>query len=369
MKQRIRVLTISNMYPNDNNIAFGIFVKSHIDGFRKYTDVVQLIVANSDNRKGFFRLLNKYSKLIIKSLYYSFFKKFDIIHAHFAFPTGFIALMSNIFKKKKFVISVHGGDINDIARRNKINFNLCKLSLRKADYIIANSNSIKDILVRDFYINKNKIQVINIDLFKPLNKKICRNKLGLDIDEKIILFVGNLIEAKGIIHLIEALKHVKNYYKRKKVKCILIGNSSDYDFLNFLNIKISLLKLNKEVKIIGLVPHNIIPDWMNSADVFILPSLTEGFGLVALESIACGIPTITTNVGGLKEIIKDERTGYVVKHSDEKSLAEKIIFVLNKKDESFTYIKKEGLKFAKLNSTYNQIKKIEKLYNRLIKYF
>ena len=105
---------------------------------------------------------------------------------------------------------------------------------------------------------------------------------------------------------------------------------------------------------------------MNASDVFVLPSLGEPFGLVALEALACGVPVIASDVGGLKEYIVDKETGFIVPPGNSKSLAQAILNVLENKEKNIHNIIVNGLKVSKLYDISNQVKKIENIYKELI---
>ncbi len=369
MEDGLKVLVITNMYPSKTNKSFGSFVKVHTEAFKKYTDVKQFIVANREQRTDLLRLIHKYGNLMFKTLFFSISKKFDVIHAHYAFPTGFIGLISKWITRKPLIITVHGGDINILAKRNEIVFRLCKLSLDKADALIAVSEDIKRKLTEHFDVDENKIHVTNMgvdtEIFKPLDKAECREKIGFNKDKKMILFVGNLIPRKGVVYLIEAINLIKSY-GIDKIECILLGSKVDKKYVNSLYEKSRSSKIDDIIRFIDPVPYDEVALWMNAADIFVLPSQEEPFGLVALEALACGTPTIATAVGGLKELVVDEKTGYSVPPQDPKAIANKMMRILNSKNKKeISAIRKNGLNLARSFSTPNQIKKIEKIYNDL----
>ena len=349
---------------------FGIFIKNLIDEFNRYGNVQQYIAANFIHRKGFLIIIYKYIMLFIKSIYCAVFKDYDIIHAHFAYPTGLIAYICKLIKKKKLIISIHGSDIYNVALRSKLNFKLCKFALMRSDFLIVNSEYVKKKIIKGFGINKNKIKIISIgvrvDLFKPMNKEICRKKLGLGLRGKIILFAGNIIEIKGVIYLIEAINLVRKKYRDDTIKCILLGAKFNSKYVSSILKKIKIFKLEDIIKLVGPVPYNEVPFWINASDVFVLPSLSEGFGLAALEALACRVPVVAARVGGLKEFIKDGETGFTVEPGNSKSIADIVTYILDSGKKDIIIIEENGLKFAQSLSTINQIKKIEKIYSDLM---
>ncbi|BAM69638.1 MULTISPECIES: glycosyltransferase family 4 protein [unclassified Methanothermobacter] len=356
-----RVLMISNMYPGEENRSFGSFIKVHVDTFRRYTDLEQFVVVNTDQRKGLPRLIYKYGSLLLRSIWCSLRRKFDVIHAHYVFPTGFIGLICHWLTGRPLVITAHGSDVYNLASKNKRVFRVSRFVLRRASAVIAVSRDIRDELVDEFGVDEEKIHIINMgvdtSIFRPMDKEECRRRLGLPLDKRIVLFVGNIIPRKGVLYLIESLEHVKF----DDVQCIILGAPVDREY--FDTVKNRLNEIDADVRFFDAVPYSEVAVWMNAADVFVLPSNEEAFGLVALEALACGTPTIATAVGGLKEFIRDSETGYSVPIGDALAIADKINHVLDPENRAeVESIREKGLQVADSFSTVKQVKRILRVY-------
>jgi len=356
-----RVLMISNMYPGEENRSFGSFIKVHVDTFRRYTDLEQFVVVNTDQRKGLPRLIYKYGSLLLRSIWCSLRRKFDVIHAHYVFPTGFIGLICHWLTGRPLVITAHGSDVYNLASKNKRVFRVSRFVLRRASAVIAVSRDIRDELVDEFGVDEEKIHIINMgvdtSIFRPMDKEECRRRLGLPLDKRIVLFVGNIIPLKGVLYLIESLEHVKF----DDVQCIILGAPVDREY--FDTVKNRLNEIDADVRFFDAVPYSEVAVWMNAADVFVLPSNEEAFGLVALEALACGTPTIATAVGGLKEFIRDSETGYSVPIGDALAIADKINHVLDPENRAeVESIREKGLQVADSFSTVKQVKRILRVY-------
>lgn len=358
------VLVISNMYPGKENVSFGSFIRVHVDAFKLYTDVEQFVVANTDQRKGKVRLIWKYGSLLIRSIWASISKRFDVIHAHYAFPTGFIGLLCHWLTRKPLVITVHGSDINNLARKNRVLFKITSFVLRRAAAVIAVSRDMRDKLVSDFGLDEDGVHIINMgvntEVFKPLNQHEIREKLGIAPNKRMILFVGNIIPIKGVLYLIEAMKGVEV----PDVQCLVIGAGVDKEYMNELRAIAD--SAGVDVRFMGPVPYEEIALWMNAADIFVLPSLEESFGLAALEALACGTPTIATSVGGLREFVRDSETGYSVPPRDPAAIAEKINHILDPDNrEEVEAIRERGLAVADSFSTEKQVRRILEVYRKV----
>jgi len=356
-----RVLMISNMYPGEENRSFGSFIKVHVDTFRRYTDLEQFVVVNTDQRKGLPRLIYKYGSFLLRSIWCSLRRKFDVIHAHYVFPTGFIGLICHWLTGRPLVITAHGSDVYNLASKNKRVFRVSRFVLRRASAVIAVSRDIRDELVDEFGVDEEKIHIINMgvdtSIFRPMDKEECRRRLGLPVDKRIVLFVGNIIPRKGVLYLIESLEHVKF----DDVQCIILGAPVDREY--FDTVKNRLNEIDADVRFFDAVPYSEVAVWMNAADVFVLPSNEEAFGLVALEALACGTPTIATAVGGLKEFIRDSETGYSVPIGDALAIADKINHVLDPENRAeVESIREKGLQVADSFSTVKQVKRILRVY-------
>jgi glycosyltransferase involved in cell wall biosynthesis len=113
-----------------------------------------------------------------------------------------------------------------------------------------------------------------------------------------------------------------------------------------------------EVKVDGFVPNDLLPIWMNACDVFVLPSLSESFGIVQIEAMACGKPAVATYNGGSEEIITSEDYGLLCEPANQKELAEKILIALDKE-----WVYKKILGYAERFSWENIAKEVQEVYN------
>jgi D-inositol-3-phosphate glycosyltransferase len=194
--------------------------------------------------------------------------------------------------------------------------------------IIASTEHEKKALNRHYGVPPEKISVIpcgvNLDLFKPLDKSLARQKLGLT-KEKIILFVGRVERLKGIDQILQALTCLAHIHPQ----LIIVGEDGNRPGeINNLKIRAGDLGISGSVAFTGLTDYKKLPYYYSAADVCVFPSYYESFGLVPLESLACGTPVVATDVGDLRNIILQGKTGYVLTDRQPEHLAEKIEAVL-----------------------------------------
>jgi glycosyltransferase involved in cell wall biosynthesis len=257
-------------------------------------------------------------------------KNSKIIHAHgHPYLTSLIAGKLAKYYEKPFILTQHNTfiDYNNIFNHiEKINdLTVGQETLKQADKIITVSNATKE-YVLSLGANNNKIKVLHngVDLkrFKPLPKikEDMRKKLGISKDAKVVLTVRRLVYKNGVDTLIDAA----NLAIKKKQNLVFIIAGKGPDLVSVQN-QIELLGLEKNIKLTGFVADQDLHLYYNTADMFVLPSKSgEGLPLVALEAMACGLPVIATNVGGINEIMV-KNFGKLVPANNPKLLADVIV--------------------------------------------
>jgi D-inositol-3-phosphate glycosyltransferase len=199
--------------------------------------------------------------------------------------------------------------------------------------IIAATEKEKEDLVRYYNAPPEAIKVIpcgvNLDLFQPVDKGIARRQLGFD-DDTIVLFVGRIDPLKGIDRLLTAMTYLEN---RQGLRLLIIGGDDDSEAeVERLQRLSRQLHIQDSVTFTGPVGHEVLPCYYSAAHVCVIPSYHESFGLVALESLACGTPVIAAGVGGVESIVRQNETGYVVKDNAPIRLADRIAALLSRPD-------------------------------------
>ncbi len=197
--------------------------------------------------------------------------------------------------------------------------------------IIAATGKEKEGLILHYGALPETISVIpcgvNLELFQPVDKEAARQQLGFN-GNKNILFVGRLEPLKGIDRLLMAMTYLEN---REGTRLLVIGGdgNSQHEIERLQRLSREL-HIQDSVIFLGLIKQEKLPLYYSAADVCVVPSYYESFGLVALESLACGTPVVATDVGSARSVIRQAETGYVVTDSSPHRLAQKISLLLSK---------------------------------------
>jgi D-inositol-3-phosphate glycosyltransferase len=184
--------------------------------------------------------------------------------------------------------------------------------VHQADRIIAATAEERMQIIRYCGVSAHRVQVIpcgvDLKLFVAQNKQLAREKLGLKPHQPLLLFVGRLDPFKGPDLFLRAAAMME-----KKAQIVVVGgNLRDDDELAALQKLASDLKLGSRVHFLGARPQQELPMIYSAADVTVVPSYHESFGLVAVESLACGTPVVASRAGGLMTVVRNNETGYLV---------------------------------------------------------
>ena len=309
-------------------------------------------------------------------------KEYSLVHSHYWY-SGNVALKLKDYFEIPMVHNCHSlGRVKyEILKEDKPPFADMRLLeeeliLKRANAIIASTpQEVKNIL--DFYnIAGENIELIRagVDerLFKPIEKMVAIKEIGLDF-KNIILFVGRITKAKGLKILIKALAKVKREFN-KELKLFVIGGdvsntmhseieSNEKEYIKKL---INKINLSDDVVFLGPIEREKLPYYYSVADICVVPSLYESFGLVAVEAMACGTPVIASKVGGLAHTIKDGYSGlhFVPGRSDH--LAKKILGIITDSERLKEMGINARIRAAKEFGLERTVRQIKELYESLI---
>lgn len=270
--------------------------------------------------------------------------KIDIIHSHWIIPSGLIGAFFKKFIKVRHLTTAHAIDVYTL---EKLPFRqiLTEFIYNNSDYIICVSNLLKEKILK---ILKNKGIPAKEKIFvKPMGMKIPFIKREKRKKEKFnILFLGRFVEKKGIKYLLYALKKVINVYNNVNLN---LGGTGPLE--KELKNLVKELNLENYVNFLGWVERERIPEILKESDLLVVPSIitkegdTEGVPTVILEAMGAGVPVIASDVGGIRDVIKNGVNGLLVPPEEIDTLKDAIITLIEN-EELRGKIIKEGLDFV-----------------------
>ena len=181
-----------------------------------------------------------------------------------------------------------------------------------ADRIIVSTSHERDALKQLYAVSQENVRVVSggvdLSLFQPGNQQAAKTKLGVG-GSQTLLYVGRLDPIKGVEVLIHTVSQITT---SRNIEVLIVGgHSSDPEYQRLSEIARELAILDR-IDFVGAQNHDLLPTYYQAADICVVPSYYESFGLVALEAMACGTPVVASRVPGLQTIVRDNRSGYIV---------------------------------------------------------
>ncbi|MCL6088480.1 MAG: N-acetyl-alpha-D-glucosaminyl L-malate synthase BshA [Actinobacteria bacterium] len=252
----------------------------------------------------------------------------DIMHVHYAIPHAASAYLTQRMLGKdsnfKFITTLHGTDITIVGNHSSF-YKLTKFCIESSNGITCVSKYLKQLTIDTFNINKNIEVIYNfVDTSKYKRNETDKKKLGLIKNNELgIIHISNFRPVKNIRNIIEIFCRIN---REINCKLILVGDGPEFAFAKET---VKRFDLNDKVIFLGR-KDNVIP-LLNSANLYLLPSKSESFGVSALEALSCGLPVIGTNVGGLKEVVANGVCGYLFDPDDINSMVNACLDILSSK--------------------------------------
>lgn len=290
-------------------------------------------------------------------------EKLDLLHVHYAIPHASAAYMAKQILKKyginlPVVTTLHGTDIT-LVGKDPIYEPVVTFSMNESDGLTAVSQSLKDDTYEHFDVEKN-IEVIpnfvDFNRFNKSNKEHFKKAIAPN-GERILTHVSNFRKVKRVQDVIQMFCRVS---KQVPAKLLMIGDGPER--LMAENLSRSLC-CNTDVRFLG--KQEAVEEILSISDLFIMPSESESFGLAALEAMACEVPVISSNAGGIPEVNIDGQTGFTVEIGDIDGLAEKAMILL-KDDELLKKFKMQAYQEATKYSLENILPLYEAYYEKII---
>jgi N-acetyl-alpha-D-glucosaminyl L-malate synthase BshA len=287
----------------------------------------------------------------------------DLLHVHYAIPHASAAYMAKRILEKEgkqipVITTLHGTDIT-LVGRDKMYAPVVAFSINQSDAITAVSENLRDETYKTFTIEK-EIEVIYnfVDVQRFTRKPIdAFKKVIAPEGERILLHASNFRKIKRVEDVVKIFHEV---HKQLPSKLLFVGDGPERQVAEELSRS---LGVGDDVRFVG--KQEQMEDILAIADLFLLTSDYESFGLAALEAMASGVPVVSTNAGGLKEIMIQGQTGYMADIGDIKSMSKFAMDIL-KKDEVLSVFKSNAASHAKKYDISNIIPVYEKLYERFL---
>lgn len=251
----------------------------------------------------------------------------DLLHVHYAIPHSVSALLARQMaapRRLPFVTTLHGTDIT-LVGNDRSYLPITRFSIEQSDGVTAISNYLRDRTLREFEI-KRPIEVIpnfvNCDLYKRDGEKL--RSTWAPNGEPILVHLSNFRPVKRVTDTVETFAQVR---EKMPAKLVMIGDGPDRGAAEYIVRK---KRLTKDVFFLG--KQDRIHEKLGVADVLLLLSDEESFGLAALEAMACEVPVVATRVGGVPEVVTHGVDGYLVEPRDVAAAAKAVLDILNLPD-------------------------------------
>lgn len=291
-------------------------------------------------------------------------EKLELLHVHYAIPHATVAYLAKkiLLTEGRYVpviTTLHGTDIT-LVGNNPAFSPVVEFSINKSDGVTAVSESLKQQTYDSFKIEKD-IKVIynfiDFNRFRKVNKDHFKKAIAPE-GEKILVHVSNFRKVKRIEDVIRTFQKV---YEKVPCKLLLVGDGPERNRMEEICRQIGLCH---EIRFLGR--QEMVEEVLAISDLFIMPSESESFGLAALEAMACQVPVISSNAGGLPEVNVENKTGFLSDVGDVDSLAQSTLKLLTD-DAKLAEFRKNALAHAQQFSLDNILPQYENYYEEILK--
>lgn len=265
---------------------------------------------------GFFLALSTYR--LLRKLQRE--QRCDIIDSHFAYPDGYAASLLGRWLAVPFTVTLRGTE-SRLAKQAMFRKRM-RVALKSAARVFSVSDSLRQIALA-IGVPASQVQVVGngVDTakFHVVDKIKARASLGLSLDAPVLISIGGLVERKGFHRVIDCLPVLIQDFP--DLRYLIVGGSSpEGDIGAQLRDQVARLNLGQHVIFTGAMKSEVLKEPLSAADVFVLATSNEGWANVFLEAMACGLPVITTDVGGNAEVVSQAELGTIVPFGDQEAL-------------------------------------------------
>jgi N-acetyl-alpha-D-glucosaminyl L-malate synthase BshA len=286
----------------------------------------------------------------------------DLLHVHYAIPHSVSAYLARAMLKPRplpFVTTLHGTDIT-LVGLDRSYLPITRFSIEESNGVTAISEYLRNVTEREFEIRR-PVEVIpnfvNCDVFRPTDRQ-CRKQFAPH-GEKILAHLSNFRPVKRVPDVIEIFGLVR---KEIPAKLLMIGDGPERTVAEWM---VREKKLSPDVIFLG--KQNQVQDLLPCADVLLLPSDLESFGLAALEGMACGVPAVCSRVGGVPEVLRDGVEGFLVEVRDVQTMAARALEIVSNPTRQAEMSRAARRRALRHFCSNNIIPLYEDLYRRILK--
>jgi N-acetyl-alpha-D-glucosaminyl L-malate synthase BshA len=291
------------------------------------------------------------------------YEDLDLLHVHYAIPHASAAYMAKQILKTEgrdipVITTLHGTDITLVGKDASYE-PVVTFSINASDGVTAVSQDLKEDTYKHFKVTQD-IEVIPnfIDLRRFNKQKKDHFKTAIcPEDEKLIVHTSNFRKVKRVEDVVKIFHNIR---KKIKAKLLLVGDGPERNHIETLCRE---LDISDDVRFLGKL--EAVEEVLSVADLFLMPSEKESFGLAALEAMACEVPVISSNTGGLPELMIDGKTGFVCNVGDVAAMSKKALYILD--DSHLPSFRAHALKRAHDFDVENILPLYEKYYMDVLK--
>lgn len=253
-----------------------------------------------------------------------------LIDAHFAYPDGEAAAHLGRWLKLPVTLTLRGTEVPH--SRNPVLRPRLARTLKAAARVFSVSDSLRRLALElGTAVEKTEVVGNGVDItrFHPVDRVVARKKYGLPLDARLLISVGGLVERKGMHRVIDCLPALLE--RHPDLHYVIVGGSSpEGDMRAELDAQVARLGLGSHVHFLGALPSDELKWALSASDLFVLATRNEGWANVFLEAMACGLPVITTDVGGNAEVVCRDDLGSIVPFGDAAALRRALEAALDK---------------------------------------
>jgi teichuronic acid biosynthesis glycosyltransferase TuaC len=244
----------------------------------------------------------------------------DLLDVHFGYPDGYAGSLLARWLRLPFVVTLRGKE--DRLRQTPAFRVRMQSAMREADRVVAVSSALRTVAVELGAADADAVLIgngIDLDKFHPVERAEARARLGIPADAQVLVSVGGLVERKGFHRVIECLPELLRSHPT--LMLLVVGAAGpEGDYSRQLRQLTQELGLQSQVRFLGALPPHELKVPLSAADVFVLATRYEGWANVFLEAMACGLPVVSTQVGGNAQVVSRPEVGTLVPFGDQPAL-------------------------------------------------